>query len=57
MLTKTLECICLMYKVIRFVQVALAREGKKDEKVMYINDLLDKLLFPGVIKMTNRLYT
>jgi len=56
MLTKTLGSICLMYRVIRFGQVALAREGTNDEKVMYINDLLDKLLFSGVIKITNRLY-
>jgi hypothetical protein len=56
MLTKTLECICLMFKVIRFRQVALAREEINDEKIMYINDLLDNLLFSGVIKMTNRLY-
>ena len=46
-----------MYKVIRFGQVALAREETNGEKVMYINDLLDKLLFPGVKKMTNSLYT
>ena len=39
MLTKPLGCICLMYKVIRFRQVALAREGKNGEKVTYINDL------------------
>ena len=39
MLTKTLGCICLMYKVIRFGQVALAREGQNGEKVRYINDL------------------
>jgi hypothetical protein len=45
-----------MYKVIRFRQVALAREEINDEKIMYINDLLDNLLFSGVIKMTNRLY-
>ena len=31
--------------------------GKNGEKVMYINDLQDKLLFPGVLKMTNKLYT
>ena len=57
MLTKTLGCICLMHKVIRFGQVALARQGNNGEKVMYINDLLDKLLLPGVLKTTNKLYT
>jgi hypothetical protein len=57
MLTKTLGCICLMHKVIRFGQVALAREGTNGENVMYINDLLSKLLFPDVIKTTNKLYT
>jgi hypothetical protein len=46
-----------MHKVIRFGQVALARQGNNGEKVMYINDLLDKLLLPGVLKTTNKLYT